>query len=599
MKLGRASWVVMSVISGVLAGTAAAGPQPGAALNFFEGTPHNGLSSRSFRLNALTSNRNALDMLLHRALDKDLLSDAYIVGQLKDPAARAMMVDLVKCALDGQTLVVSEDQNHAPLAKWRGELGLCQPEANTGDPSVPLWDASGPNVPCQQIVTACLMSRVNALKKSIPLSMRSESSALYALHDQVFADRKFRESPPIQDPSLGWPIQSLGGPPCQGPECAWAPAFVGTCTPGEPITLAISDGAACGSATLRVCAGVHGCYSPSTSYPLPPGFPTAPDPFYSAFSAEKAGACAATPLTFTCPTALATRGYYSAMVLPAAPGPVVDGWADGGLHGTVVKLSGSGRYPSPEADVFAFVEGAFYGNLFEPSNLRRSCEVSSDGTKLECSAGEAGSPRIDTCSIPVAGSAPPTGIAGVPGDGERDACLRRDPSIPYMHVYACYSYEQQAENATDDEVSTATFNARLCDLPSGSGTQCFPTVPKRCHYRSGSNQGAGCDAIGPDGAYGHCPGQGTDSMIYQYIITTYLNDACDLIGDRGLCDTLRRTTPSTQRPAGVPGVTHRPHGCGCSADADPADVVSLLLAALVAAGALRLPARWRRAEARA
>src|SRR6185503_13880321 len=197
--------------------------------------------SPSFRLNALTSNQRALNVMLHRALDNTLVSDAYIVRQLKDFGARAMMVDLVKCALDAETVLVSEDQSGAPIYKWRGEVGLCQPAA-TGDPNEPVWDASGPNVPCQEIVTACVMARVNGLKKSIPLSLRSETPPLTDLEDRVVTDRKFRESPPLQDPSLGWPVQSLAGPTCPaGKPCSWAPAYVGTCTPGQPIELAISD----------------------------------------------------------------------------------------------------------------------------------------------------------------------------------------------------------------------------------------------------------------------------------------------------------------------------------------------------------------------
>src|SRR5678815_1651891 len=65
------------------------------------------------------------------------------------------------------------------------------------------------------------------------------------------------------------------------------------------------------------------------------------------------------------------------------------GWPDGGLHQKVVKVNvpgtGVGAYPAAERDVFGFLEGAFYGNLFKPDNLRRTCEVSLDGTKLELS----------------------------------------------------------------------------------------------------------------------------------------------------------------------------------------------------------------------
>jgi hypothetical protein len=404
----------------------------------------------------------------------------------------------------------------------------------------------------------------------------------------------------MQDPSVGWPVQSLMGPACQGnPACSWAPAYVGTCTAGGPqIELAISDPVACRTATIRVCEGVHGCY-PTGPYDEPAGFPTPPGDYYSWWKMDQTGVCAAKPLTFPCPTEMNTRGYYSVMVRPAAPGAVVDGWPDGGLHRQVVKTGGTGNYPAPEPEVFGFVEGAFYGNLFKPDQLRRTCEVPVGGTTLECVPGQAGG-RGDTCSISLPGSAPPTSGANASPEVQRDECVRRDPMVPYMHVYACYSFEQQLENATAEEASTAEFNSRICDLPPahppGSGPQCFPNPPRRCHYSNPARQGS-CDAIGLDGAYGECLGQGNDTTHYRHVITTHLNDVCDLTDVHVICTALRKTTAGGT-PGAAPGVTQRPHGCGCSAEARAGDVLSILFAALVAIGALRLP-RWRRAEARA
>ena len=135
----------------------------------------------------------------------------------------------------------------------------------------------------------------------------------------------------------------------------------------------------------------------------------------------------------------------------------------------------------------------------------------------------------------------------------------------------------------DDDLSVATLNARMCALPD-SDFKCFSVTPKRCRYQNGPLKGARCEKINPNGAYPSCPGQGMDSgMIYQNIITTHLNEACDVLGPGDLCNTLRRSTVSRGRgPAGVTTVSPGPHGCGCSVDGTDGAFASASLAGLVA-----------------
>src|SRR5262249_3042069 len=241
---------------------------------------------------------------------------------------------------------------------------------------------------------------------------------------------------------------------------------------------------------------------------------------------------------------------------PKTPGNLVDGWHDGGLRHQVVKVAGSGSYPSPEQDVFTFLEGAYYGNLFKPANLRRSCQVVLGESTLEGTASDRRDEAADTCRVALAAEqiagagadrVAAASVVPAPADPEADldACLRRDPTLPYKDVYACYSYAQQNESQADDDLSAATLNSRLCDLPN-STVKCFPHPRKRCHYKNAvlntSLKSAGCGAIGQDGAYGHCPGEGDDSTVYQHVITTHLNEACDVLGENDLCNALRRTT---------------------------------------------------------
>src|SRR5207248_3354702 len=113
--------------------------------------------------------------------------------QLRDPRARAMLKELVACALDSSTMITDPD-----ATQWRGELGLCQD-----------WHSAPPSQQCQEIVTACVTARVNALKESIPISLRSESAPLSSPRPRVRTDVRFRQGRPGDDPAEGLLIGSF------------------------------------------------------------------------------------------------------------------------------------------------------------------------------------------------------------------------------------------------------------------------------------------------------------------------------------------------------------------------------------------------------
>jgi hypothetical protein len=558
--------------------------------NGINGMPHNGLAAAAFRINALTTNKQALATLTQNKLREALL-EPYIAHQLLDPNARAVLQEIIRCALPASDEIGYTDANGMSFVV-RGELGLCK--ASDPDLAVP---------ECQEFVTACVAARVNALHKSIPLSLRSVLAPLASPGSKVSTVKQFRERVAGSDPARGILIGSFQPSCAPGQRCGWQAAYIGTCNPGNPslginpetVSLAIDD-AACSSATLRVCAGIHGCLGPDSGYQLPPGFPTSPPARYLKFRNEKQGVCAGDPLTFQCPTDEGVAGYFSTMVLLDPPGPSPDPYE------AVVKRGQPGAFPATEADAFGFIEGAFYGNLFRLDQLKRSCEVSLDGTELVCVPGPAAGrddtarcqrPLADGLRVTTAGN--PAAVAGVPSD---DVCLAKQPALPYADLYACYSYAQQQEDSTADDAGAATLNSRLCDLP-GADAQCFPHPLKRCHYKNGNGL---CTAIaGRGGAYGECQGEGSDSAtVYHRIVTTYLNEPCDVIGEGSpQCTRLRDTLPGT-RSAGVPAATVAPgrRGCGGCAigDADggaactiggPGGAIWPVLVALVVRG-------WRR-----
>ena len=171
------------VISSILVSTLASGDVESPD----DGDPKNGLSSQAFRRNALTTNQRALQILSTHPLNDTLLldHDGYIARQLHDAGARAMAAEVIKCALNNDTTLSYVDPFDPTVApSWKGELGLCQE-----------WHEQAPTQACLELVTACVMARVNALGMSIPLWLRGYSSERPG-NGAVPTVKEFRESPP-------------------------------------------------------------------------------------------------------------------------------------------------------------------------------------------------------------------------------------------------------------------------------------------------------------------------------------------------------------------------------------------------------------------
>jgi hypothetical protein len=562
MKL---NWISRSV---VIVGTlAAASPEAVFASEaLMEGPPHNGLSSEAFRRNALTTNPKALVILQSYALNESMFSvdpdefgTGYIDTQLADPSAKAVMEETIRCALGKGTKV-----EHAGNT-WQGELGLCQPKPGAG-PDSPNWGQSGPNSACQQLVTACLMARTNSLHRAIPVSVRGQPAELFPLLDKVPAETIFRESLLNEDPSKGTPIKSFLGPDCpEGQECNWAPAFVGKCD-GDKVRLEIQDPSACGSTPLRVCAGIHGCSAPGSgdNPPLGPEYDNSPSKWkYWKFLEEKPGACAGTELEFNCPTEFG--GYYSVMTRPGQVG--VENPVPNPQSPTVVQTAGAGNYPVTERENFTFREGAFYGNLFDPSELTWECEVKVQGQRI-CKTTNASGSVEEICDV---------------RNGPLPCVVA--PSVPYRNVYACYSLAQQQDpqDSEDSNASVAYLNDRICDTPDPD-KPCFYHKPRPCHFLDpvlNEQHGAHCDWVNESGQFQNCKSFDDEPKVSYLPITTYLNGPCDLIGNAVLCGQVLRSMVSNTR--GAIKVAPGPRGCGgCSFDGAGGGLLPASIAAFLA-----------------
>jgi hypothetical protein len=328
-----------------------------------EGNPKNGLSDESFRHNSLTVNPASVNTLVSHSLDNTLFTVPDFVLQMHDPAAQAVFTEIVRCALPATTTLTFVDPIDGTTHPFVGELGMCS------------GSRAWPNLACQEWVTACVASRVNALQQAIPISIRGLSTV--DLGAVVAPETSRRERIGTTDPAVGQPITAFSACTPGVTDCGWQPSYVGTCATGATVKLTISGS----TPTVRVCGGIHGCMQ------------SAPVETYSPFVKQ-----GTTPLTFTCPASLD----YSVMVHTTGTPP------------TIVATSTGGVYPANVGEVFNFREGAFFGNMFaNPSQLFETCEV----------------PATDPAHQPVCFPANPSVCAAMGG------C----PDVPYTHVYACYT----------------------------------------------------------------------------------------------------------------------------------------------------------------
>jgi hypothetical protein len=469
----------------------------------------NGLRAQALLRNALTTNPKAVQFLRDNALNSgafDAAQHEYMNRQLTDDRARAVMHDLVSCALDSSTTLTYKDRFSGTSYTWKGFLGLC-----------PNWSTGKPSEECLQRVSACLFARVNGLHRHVPVLLGSHDFGPSRDKLKVEVEKAFPKGDPNDELSKGTLIESFS----QG----WMPGYIGNCKPNNPVSLAI-QGAGCAQTSLRVCRGIYGCNgsnADAADHPL--------------FVQEKNGACSNAPLTFACPAG----GYYGLMTKPQQP--------------EVTPLAaGGGQYPAVAGEVFSYIEGAFFGNLFDPNGLTHFREmILKDGHPVA----QGGS------------------IADAGADDDED-------TVPHRNIYACFTLGLQEDAAQGDDVGAAYINARVCAKP---GKKCFPNPPRRCHFKDtamNNEVGYHCKWMGDEGVYQDCRG---DQGVTYSPITVRLNDPCSLIDDRDLCGRLQTVAaPSvTAVNAEPPQPLHARGGCGaCSVDRTGAALPSTSLAALFA-----------------
>lgn len=421
-----------------------------------DGMHKNGLSRWAFRENAISVNPAAMDVLASHFLNNDVFaatgtvhnSDGtttpyanYLAWQLRDESSRAVFTDIVRCALGANRhLSFIDPYDHTTQRTFDGEMGLCDSSTTTS------WFSHTPDPSCKQTVSACVISRVNAIYKSVPVSFRSQGSAVPT--QMVDEETTYREGPTSSDPMVGYPIHSFDPSCLAGQNCGWKPAKTGTCS-GFLTTVKIKSNDPNKCPPIRVCDSLEGCLGSNSGFTVPSDVTEA-----ATTLASTSNSCTALP--FNCPP----TGVFSVMAKTSGTLP------------NFVVTNGNGDYPKTEAEVYSIREGAFFGDLFATSDLGWNCTITpgTSATGADC--------------------------VQLTGDYELD-------QFPYQHIYGCYSGNMVVDG--DASSGPGYVNARLCDYPD---QDCFPHTPGRCWASNFTNprcQWDGntfhdCKGDGPDAA---------------------------------------------------------------------------------------------------
>lgn len=431
---------------------------------------HNSLSLDALGKGALTANPRALDFMRHHSLaqvaDGATIFEDYpeMRYQLNDPGAREAMRYIVSCALEPNTGVNYDNPIWwGESAEFLGEHGLC-----------PAWRNSPPTEECLELVSACVLARVNKVGARVPLSLRGPSEPLRS-------SSQVRPEDTLKDHTQVASFAACSGP-SYGPNrtCGWQPVAVGQCVPDTVVTVGAGAGASgCGDAIgsswgdtmLRICKGIYGCD------------PTMPDYWDVGLVAANDDRCGLAPaVTFTCPAS----GYYSVMGATYDSSQSQEPFAD--PNGFRVAAS-SGSLAATEQQVWSYVEGAFYGNIFRSDGLAPGLDFHVD--------------------------------AGGQTTGPYNLIV---PTI-FRHAHACYSPIWRS--------GAAELTSRMCAGPSAN---CLMRIAGACGaapaFTGTSDPVNRCQYMASQGDYRGCLDR-NGSQRWYHPVTTYLNNPCDTVAMPG------------------------------------------------------------------
>ena len=284
---------------------------------------HNKLETEAIVLNSLTGTTNAINLLVANPLSSSTFSESGpIPDALKDPNAFSFATYLAQCALNkSQAFSWTNDLNGRTYT-FSGRYGLC-----------PAWGTGPASSACRQIVSACILTRNNALGDEVQLSVLGKQQGGASLATSAIVPVKSTNLDGVTLSSFNACKTNLSGP---SRNCGFSASksLVGVCTPGTDVKLNCKSGSS--EIVTRVCDGTDGCSHLSSLNLL-----------------EDTVCSAEVPTTtFTC----GDDGAFSVMI-----GPVSSSLA---VAGSFASATG-GAFPATELQVYAVEEGSFYGDLFK------------------------------------------------------------------------------------------------------------------------------------------------------------------------------------------------------------------------------------------
>ncbi|WP_437283498.1 hypothetical protein WME90_23860 [Sorangium sp. So ce375] len=352
-----------------------------------QGVWGNGLSAEALTRNALIANPRANPVMvtvpLATASYADDGGDLALRYQLRHEPTREVMRYLVACALEQGQSVSYTDTSTGEEFTFDGKIGIC-----------PVWgvDQAGPK--CQQLVSACMLSLVNAMGRSITVSMRGQAfpehrPGLLTPAPSVRVVTTTEDGEPI--PSFRRCLVDSQG---TSRSCGWTAEHVGSCTPGSivyiatggaPLTGCSDDPASAAGlpvsdTVLRVCSGIRGCDagSPEHINQSEVGCNGRAEPALrfvcpsSAYFSLMSGPRTSVRASLATPAGSGAAALQKVRHFSVASRPRPSPPAPPGAISVAEAEFRAAVYPAAEADVFSWREGAFYGNLWgnEPLHPR-------------------------------------------------------------------------------------------------------------------------------------------------------------------------------------------------------------------------------------
>lgn len=440
---------------------------------------HNSLRPNDLFYSPIAANPFALAMLSSSGLQEAMSYD-FMQRQLHPSYSGAKVMEyIVSCALPAGRVITSRDPFTNKNLTFEGEIGLCEE-----------WQTEAPSPECRELVSACVLARVNATGKRIPISLHGDG---VTGDEEVLPERVLKNGQKVASFNTCGTV-STG----ENRNCGWWPVGVYYCGPGESVVVgAGADVTGCGNtlgkssfdSMIRVCSGIHGCDAA----------PPLSEASYNQVLGSDDDICGYNPsVVITCPAS----GFFSVMGAAYNSSLTPQNPSDPNVFSVEAKTYLADgfvevRPKALERMVFRYVEGAFYGDIFDYTKLEQAWHIS-----------------IDQSGLKHTNHPPPANVG------------QTFPPL-YKGGYACYSAQ-----FTEGE---AHLRERMCTAEG-----CLMNVAGACREQAPGHWGStnrceGVNALGV-GEYDNCHAAASGPRYtYTHPLTTYLYDPCDATTSPASC----------------------------------------------------------------